>query len=97
MFLVSTCILLFADTLPSEYMFIQLHTRRFQSADFAQLVTLTCVILLCIVLFNVCRDRNTDRIFVTFPKQFVMLQKLTELSLSIHMQLYFWVLSFLTV
>ena len=35
-FLVSTCILLLADTLPNEYMFIQLHTRRVQSADFAQ-------------------------------------------------------------
>ena len=84
-FLVSACILLFADNLPNEYMFIQLHTRRVQSADFAR----SCVILVCKVLFNVCRDRNTDRIFVTFPKQFVMLQKLTELSLSIHMQFYF--------
>ena len=36
------------------------------------------------VLFNVCRGRNTDRIFVAFPTQSVMLQKLTELSLSIH-------------
>ena len=44
----------------------------------------SCVILVCMVLFNVCRDRNTDRIFVTFPTQFVMLQKLNELSLSIH-------------
>ena len=31
---------------------------------------------------------NTDRIFVTFPAKFVMLQKLTELSLSTHMQLF---------
>ena len=37
----------------------------------------------CMALFNVCRNRNTDRIFVTFPTQFVMLQKLAELSLSI--------------
>ena len=57
----------------------------------------SCVILVCMVLFNVCRDRNTDRIFATFPTQFVILQKLTELSLSIPMQLYFWVLSFLTL
>ena len=55
------------------------------------------VILVCIVLLNICREWNTDRIFVTFPTQFVMLQKLIELSLSIHMQLCFWVLSFLTL
>ena len=56
--------------------------------------TFLCI-LVCIVLFNVCRDRNIDRIFVAFRTQFVMLHKLTELSLSIHMQLYFCFLVFL--
>ena len=52
---------------------------------------------LTLALSNVCRAGNTDRIFVAFPTQFVMLQKLTELLLSIHMQLDFWVWVFLTL
>ena len=50
------------------------------------LLACSCVILVCTVLFNVCRPRDTDRIFVVFPAQFAMLQKLIELSLSIHIQ-----------
>ena len=38
-----------------------------------------CVILVCMVLFNVSRARNIDRTFVAFPTQFVMLHQLTEL------------------
>ena len=97
MLLISAGILLFADTLPHEIMPIHLHRRLVQSADFAQHVFVHVTLVYYMVLFNVYRTRNTDRIIVAFSTQCVMLQKLTELSLSIHTQFNIWIWAFLSV
>ena len=63
----------------STYLFSYIHA----VFNLETLPARSCVIIVCIV-YSICRKWNTHHIFVTFPTQFVMLQKLTELSLSLH-------------